>query len=68
MARSTQPQLIGQLKTNKDGSKRWVMTVWALDGGHTRLIAVKADVVAKNAISGEEVTQLPLMDARGNLV
>lgn len=68
MARATAPKLVGQLKTSKKGSNRWVSTVWVLDGGHTRVIAVKADVVAENADQTAQLIQLPLMDARGELV
>ena len=60
--------MIGVLKTDNKVQKKWITTVWVLDGGHTRTIAVKADVVAKEDISGDFALQLPLMDARGNLV
>lgn len=65
MARQVPPQLLGVLKTDEKGEKRWITTVWRLPNGQIRHQATRANVVGKNSTTGETLVQQVLVDAQG---
>lgn len=68
MAKRLPPILVGQLKTDDKVFPGYVVTVWRLPSGATRLVAQKAVVVGKRASDGAKLAQMKLVDAEGNEV